>query len=120
QTAGRLGIQGAIADGIARDPNEENLANLLRELTDDQESAVLNFLASDPDDSEALARLKKSFEGAAVGALVDVVILGAGAYRAASVLWTSASISACDRPSPRPTAVLLAFSAAVFSPRTAR
>ncbi|KKL45729.1 hypothetical protein LCGC14_2352700, partial [marine sediment metagenome] len=90
QTAGRLGIQGAIADGIARDPNEENLANLLRELTDEQESAVLNLLASDPDDSEGMARLKKSFEGAAIGALVDAVILSAGAYRAVRGLKTAA------------------------------
>lgn len=81
--AGRLGMQGALADAIARDPKEENLANLLRELTGEQESAVLNFLASDPDDGEAVARLKKSFEGFAVGALVDAVILGVGAYRAA-------------------------------------
>lgn len=80
---GRLGLQGAIADGIARDPNEENLANLLRELTDEQENAALNFMASDPDDGEAVARLKKAFEGFGVGALVDAVILGLGTLRAA-------------------------------------
>lgn len=85
QNAGRLGIQGAIADSIARDPNEQNLADLLRnpDLTPEQQSAIVGLLASDPDDNEAVARLKKAFEGFAIGALVDAVILGVGAIRAA-------------------------------------
>lgn len=92
--AGRLGLQGAIADGIARDPNEENLANLLRELTGEQKNAVLNFMSSDPDDSEAVARVKKAFEGFGVGALVDGVILGAGAVRASRALRKAAKVGA--------------------------
>lgn len=90
--AGRLGLQGAIADGIARDPNEENLANLLRELTGEQKNAVLNFMSSDPDDSEAVARVKKAFEGFGIGALVDGVILGAGAVRAPRALRKAAAV----------------------------
>ncbi len=95
--AGRLGLQGAIADAIARDPNEENLADLIRELSGEQENAVLNFMASDPEDSEAVARLKKAFEGFGVGALIDGLILGLGALRASRGL-RKAGEAAQDRP----------------------
>lgn len=84
--AGRLGIQGALADAIARDPNEQNLANLVRDFTGEQKSAVLNFLAADPDDSEAVARLKKALEGFGVGAVIDGLILSLGAVRATRAL----------------------------------
>ncbi len=79
---GRAGVQGAIADAIARDPKEENLANLLREIPALQNNAVLEFLAADPEDSEAEARLKKAFEGLGVGFLIDGLILGLGAVKA--------------------------------------
>lgn len=82
QTAGRFGLQGAIADAIARDPGEENLANLIRNLTGEQGNAVLNFMAADPEDGEAEARIKKAFEGFGVGALLDGLILGLSAIRA--------------------------------------
>lgn len=81
--AAKLGIQGALADSIARDPNEENLANFIRQLTGDQKNAVLNFLASDPNDGEGRARLKKAFEGLGVGAVFDGLFLMLSALRAA-------------------------------------
>ena len=109
--AGRLGIQAAIADAIARDPNELNLANLVRDLTGEQKSAVLNLLAADPDDSEAVARLKKAFEGFGVGAVIDGLILSLGALRASGALRKAVGVATAtggagtltaDAPKARP------------------
>lgn len=66
---------GGATDAVTRDPEEDNLVNLLKQFPALQ-NPVSDFLQSNPDDPEAVARMKKGLEGAGLGVLADGVILG--------------------------------------------
>lgn len=68
-------VAGGVTDAATRDPQEENLVNMLKAYPALQ-NPVVEFLQSDPDDPEALARVKKGLEGAGLGVMTDGVILG--------------------------------------------
>lgn len=68
-------VAGAAADATVFNPYEDNLANLIQEFPKLQ-NPVTEYLAADPEDSEAEARFKKALEGLFLGGLVDGFIKG--------------------------------------------
>lgn len=66
-------IAGGMADYLAFDPQQPNVAKLINELAPSLQTAMTTFLATDPDDPEPLNRLRNVVEGAVLGGLVDVV-----------------------------------------------
>jgi hypothetical protein len=76
KAAGGLSFTQATAAGFALDytlfdPNEGNLSNLIKELSPDTQSVVLDFLATDPNDSEALNRMRNGLEGGVLGTALE-------------------------------------------------
>lgn len=63
--------RGFAIDAGLFDPNEGNLSNLIAELAPETQDTVLTFLATDPDDDDALNRLKNGLEGAVLGTLLE-------------------------------------------------
>lgn len=66
---------GAISDFATQDPNAPNISNLI-ESVPALKNPVTEFLAADPDDSEALNRLRQAVEGVGMGALAEGVVHG--------------------------------------------
>ena len=64
-------VQGALADAIVFDPHEERLSNLAQHYG--FESALTDYLAADPTDSEAEGRFKNAIEGSLVGLSLELV-----------------------------------------------
>ncbi len=62
---------GFVLDTTLFDPNEGNLSALIKELSPETQSVVLDFLATDPDDSEALNRLRNGLEGGVIGIALE-------------------------------------------------
>jgi len=73
---------GAISDFLVHDPHEGRLADLWKEakLPND---ILINYLASDPNDTELESRFKNSLEGAGLGLATEGIFLAARAIRAA-------------------------------------
>lgn len=69
-------IAGLAADQIAFDPRDERLSNLIQQHPALQ-NPVTEYLAADPNDSEAEARLKVALEGAGLSALFTPIVHGA-------------------------------------------
>lgn len=72
-TAGRITapmLQGAIADVTAFDPDAGRLSNLVQQFPALQ-NPVTEYLAAQPDDSDAEGRFKNALEGLAIGGLTD-------------------------------------------------
>ena len=73
---------GAVADFIAFSPNDPNLSNWIKNLTEDKQIPVINsiseLLATDENDSAALNRFRNVLEGLGLGIMVPVVIKGLG------------------------------------------
>lgn len=67
---GKVLAQGAIADAIVFDPHEDRLSNLTEEFPLLQ-NPVSDFLATEPDDTEAEGRFKNALEGLALGGLTE-------------------------------------------------
>lgn len=63
--------RGFAIDYALFDPTQGNLSKLIKELRPETQSVVLDFLATDPDDDEALARLKNGLEGVALGTALE-------------------------------------------------
>lgn len=63
--------RGFVIDSALFDPEQGNLSNLINELAPEQQNLVTEFLATDPDDSEALNRLRNGLEGAALGTVLE-------------------------------------------------
>jgi len=61
---------GAVADFVVFEGQEENLADFAKKVGI-PDNAVTDFLATDPDDAEAVARLKNTATGAVAGAVLD-------------------------------------------------
>ncbi len=73
--------KGAAADFLAFDGMQGRLSDLVQQYPT-LENPVTEFLATNPDDSEAEGRLKNALEGISIGATVDVVLAGFRAMRA--------------------------------------
>lgn len=63
--------QGAMADAVVFDPHEARLSNLAQHFG--IETALTDYLAADPDDSEAEGRFKNAVEGSLVGLSLELV-----------------------------------------------
>lgn len=70
----RSAVQGAIGDFTAFDAHEERLSDTLTTINNVAvNNAVTQFLAGDPEDSEAMGRFKNVLEGAGLGLGVDML-----------------------------------------------
>jgi predicted GNAT family acetyltransferase len=74
-------IAGLATDMSAFDPNEGNLSNLLREHAGLRDP-VTEFLATSPDDSDAVNRLRNGIEGLGLGVATEGFIKVVKGYRA--------------------------------------
>lgn len=72
---------GAMADALFFDPNEDNLTAMLNKVPA-LEKIVPDFLATDPDDNEALNRLRRAVEGLGLGVATEGLLAALRAYRA--------------------------------------
>lgn len=63
--------RGFVIDAGLFDPNSGNLSKLINELSPEHQNVVTEFLATDPEDSEALNRLRMGLEGAALGTVLE-------------------------------------------------
>ena len=87
----------ATARGFAIDfalfnPDQGNLSNLINELAPDYQNLVTEFMATDPDDNEAVNRLKNGVEGMGLGLALEGVFMVArrmNALRKGCLLYTS-------------------------------
>ena len=75
KSSARGAFAGIFGDALPFDPWEERLTDIIIDNTDEDrgplESAILNFMATDPTDSRAEAMLKRSLEGLGVGIGVE-------------------------------------------------
>jgi hypothetical protein len=74
-------VNGAIADAVAFDPHQKRLSNLVQDYPALQ-NPVTEFLASKPEDPEALGRLKNAIEGAGIGAVAEGLFWGIRSWAA--------------------------------------
>lgn len=58
---------GALVDASVFDPHDPRFADMIKEFAPDVESDVLDFLASDDEDTDAEGRLKNAIEGSILG-----------------------------------------------------
>lgn len=77
---------GAIADLAAFDPEDPNLAKALTELDPRLKIPLLEFLATQPGDSEAINRLKRVGEGLGLGVFTELLVGVGRAMRGRSAL----------------------------------
>ena len=68
---GRSALAGAVVDAVVTDPHGGRLSDWAREAG--LENPVTDFLATDPDDSQAMARFKNALEGIVPGVALDAV-----------------------------------------------
>lgn len=66
-------VAGAATDYLAFDPKQPNVSALVNQLAPGLKNPVTEFLATDPNDSDALNRFRNVIEGQVLGALTDVV-----------------------------------------------
>lgn len=74
-------VNGAISDAVVFDPHQKRLSNLVQEYPALQ-NPVTEFLASKPEDPEALGRLKNAIEGAGIGAVAEGLFWGIRSWAA--------------------------------------
>lgn len=79
--AARSAVAGAATGGIAVDPFEKGVSDLIESVPALQ-NPVTEYLQAKPEDTEGEARLKKSLENAGFGVLTDGVIQGLRTIRA--------------------------------------
>jgi hypothetical protein len=77
---------GAVADFAAFDPQSPRMSNLLNDLAPALRNPITDYLAAQPDDSEAEGRLKNTLEGLGLGALTDGIFAAARTMRQARQL----------------------------------
>lgn len=80
-------VAGAVTDATVFDPQDERLSNLIESVPALQ-NPVTDFLAADPEDSDAIGRFKSAIEGLGLGALAEGFIASVSALRAARRLKT--------------------------------
>jgi len=66
---------GSLTDAITQTPEEPNLSNLIEKVPP-LRNPVTEFLATDPNDPEALNRLRQGIEGAGMGVLTEGLLWG--------------------------------------------
>jgi hypothetical protein len=66
---------GALADTLVWDPHEQRLSDLVQQFPA-LRNPVTEFLASNPDDSDAMGRFKNALEGIPLGVLTDGLVFG--------------------------------------------
>jgi hypothetical protein len=86
--------QGAIADFSAFDGQQQRFSDMLRDHVPSALAPVVDYLASDPRDSETEGRLKNALEGLGLGAAMHGVISGARYLRSARIAQRAAGIAA--------------------------
>ncbi len=77
-------VVGAGADAIAFDPHQARLSNLVQDLEEGHpylKDPITSFLASNPDDSDAVGRLKNAMEGMAAGVVIDKAVKALSAIK---------------------------------------
>ena len=74
-------VRGSVADMAAFDEQESRLADLWQEMGL-PDNVLTGYLAADPDDGEAEAKLKQAIEGAGIGVAVDGLVAGIRLVRA--------------------------------------
>jgi DNA uptake protein ComE-like DNA-binding protein len=74
-------VAGAVADAAVFDPHEDRLSNLI-EAQPELQNPVSEFLAAQPDDTEAEGRFKNAIEGLGLGVLSDGLFFAAKGIRA--------------------------------------
>lgn len=79
-TIGRATAAGAVSDFAAFRGQEDNLADFLSDMGVGSE-VLETFLATDPDDGEAVSRFKNALSGAVGGAVLDGVLQAGGILR---------------------------------------
>lgn len=72
QAAASIGA-GGIAEFVTQDPSEKNLSALLRSVTD-LKDPVTEYLATDPDSTQGLNRLRHAVEGLGFGVLTEGLV----------------------------------------------
>lgn len=80
-SAGRSLASGAVGDALAFDPNDENLSAFLQKVPA-LANPVTEFMATRPDDNEAVNRLRRAVEGLGLGVATDGLLSAFRAYRA--------------------------------------
>ena len=76
-TIASLGIAGSAVDQLVTDPFQDNLFNIIEDLTGTEgQSVILDFLAVDEDDEEAERRVKMFFQDATFSAALGGSIAG--------------------------------------------
>ena len=86
----KAATQGAIADFTVFDPHQARLSNLIQEHPA-LANPVNEFLAADPNDSEAEGRFKNALEGLGLGALAEGFFRSVGAIRRGIIAKRAAS-----------------------------
>jgi hypothetical protein len=90
-------LKGMFSDAAAFDPNDPNISNMLNDLAPGLANPISEFLATNPNDNEALNRFKRAAEGAGLGVALDGIVALAKNLRARK------AISAAPAEAPRPT-----------------
>lgn len=65
--AGTALMDGAIVDFTVFDPHDPRFANMIQDLVPELDSDIVDFLAADPEDSDAEGRMKNAIEGSLLG-----------------------------------------------------
>ena len=80
----RAAVTGAGADAVAFDPHAARLSDLVNEFAEKHptlRNPVTEFMASNPDDSDAEGRLKNALEGMIAGAVLEKTLRAFGAAK---------------------------------------
>ena len=80
ERVGKEALRGGVAEQFAFNPEEERLSNLIQSIPSLQ-NPVSEFLAADPDDSQAKQRLKMAIEGSGLGVSFDLAFRVLGKIR---------------------------------------
>ena len=70
----KMFVSGGFSDAAAFDPNDPNISNLINEMVPALKNPLTEFLATQPNDNEALNRFKRAAEGLGLGAAMEGVI----------------------------------------------
>lgn len=77
---------GALTDFLAFDPQSPRVSNLINDLAPELRNPITEYLAAQPDDSEAEGRFKNTLEGLGLGAMADGLVTTVRVLRAAGGL----------------------------------
>ena len=93
--------KGAIADFAVFDPHEKRLANLIEQFPA-LSNPVTQYLAADPEDSEAEGRFKNAAEGLGLGLITDGLALGLKALKKSRLARQASEVADLAEPLVKP------------------